>query len=153
MAPAGRISRVISLPSFWLCGFMVWFALLCLMSSISVTVPGSLQIPHLDKVVHSSYFTAGAAVLGTGLMLLNPRVSARRLFFVLVLVALVVGGFDEWHQTHTVGRSGNDLGDLTADGLGGVLGFFAATRLFRFARGRRETPLAPSLGDSASPLR
>ena len=51
-------------------------------------------------------------------------------------MALAVGIFDEWHQSTTPGRDGNSVGDVIADVVGGVIGFFLSLRLFRFAKGR-----------------
>ena len=130
-----RLSRCISTPNCWFAGYAIWFAALFALSSIS-SGPGGPRIPHLDKVAHATYFTAGSAVLGMGLLLRSPRIARRRIFWILVVAALLVGAFDEWHQTHTAGRSGNDIGDLTADVLGGCLGFFAASFMFRFANRR-----------------
>lgn len=131
-----RVIRLFSRPEFWFGGYLLWFGVLFLLSSVTFGAPHGPAFPHLDKVAHATYFTAGSAVLGIGLMLKLPKLSLRRLLLILVAAALVVGGFDEWHQTHTAGRSGNDLGDLTADGLGGVLGFFIAIWLFGFAKRR-----------------
>lgn len=39
----------------------------------------------------------------------------------LVIVAGVVGVLDEFHQSHTPGRHGNDPGDVAADITGGVI--------------------------------
>jgi VanZ family protein len=131
-----RIYRLISSPNYWFAGYLVWFVALFVLSSISVGKPDGPEIPHLDKVLHTTYFTLGSATLGVGLLLKIPRLSPWRLLAILVLAAFVVGGFDEWHQSHTPGRSGNDLGDLTADCLGGLLGFFVVTQLFWFASRR-----------------
>lgn len=131
-----RTRQLISSPATWFCGYLLWFVVLFLLSSISPENPGKVEVPHLDKVAHASYFTLGSAVLGVGILLVRRGIPRRRLLLLLVGAALVVGGFDEWHQTHTAGRSGNDLGDLSADGLGGVLGFFVAGWLFGFAERR-----------------
>jgi len=40
----------------------------------------------------------------------------------VALVCSVIGRLDEYHQTFTPGRSGNDTGDWLADTLGGAAG-------------------------------
>lgn len=120
----------------WFAAYLAWFCLLFFLSSRSGFGPDVQTIPHSDKVVHAVYFAAGSTALGIGLLLWRPKFPLRRLFWILVVAALAVGWFDEVHQSYTPGRSGNDLGDLAADGLGGVIGFFVALRLFGFARGR-----------------
>ena len=136
LSPMDRIYRLISSPNCWFAGYLLWFIALFVLSSFSVGKQDGPEIPHLDKVLHASYFTLGSATLGVGLLLKNPRVSPGRLLAILLLAALIVGGFDEWHQSHTPGRTGNDLGDLSADVLGGLLGFFVASQVFWFARSR-----------------
>ena len=131
-----RLIREFSRPRIWFAGYLCWFWLLFFLSSRPSFGPDMQTIPHLDKVIHAVYFTAGSTALGLGLQLLRPKISLRSLFMILFFAALVVGRFDEWHQSHTPGRNGNDYGDLAADGLGGVIGFFVAVRLFGFARGR-----------------
>jgi VanZ family protein len=132
-----RSVRILSQPRTWFSGYLVWFVTLFLLSSISPDNPDGPQLfPHLDKLLHATYFAAGSALLGIGLCLWRPALTSRSLYWILVMAALVVGGFDEWHQTHTPGRSGNDLGDLSADVVGAAIGFFIVIRLLGFAKGR-----------------
>ena len=42
----------------------------------------------------------------------------------VTLVGSVIGRLDEYHQTFTPGRSGNDYGDWLADTLGAAAGAF-----------------------------
>lgn len=82
-----------------------------------------------DKIAHACYFTAGAAAfaLALGLALAtNVSLSKARLLLACLVMAALVGAFDEWHQSHTPGRDGNSLGDWIADVLGGLLGFWLA---------------------------
>lgn len=129
--------RQLLLPRSWFAGYLAWFCLLFYLSSQAGIGPDVQTFPHADKVAHATYFAAGSTGLGIGLLLWRPGIPLRRLFWILVLAALAVGWFDEVHQCYTPGRSGKDLGDLAADGLGGAIGFFVALRLFGIARGRR----------------
>lgn len=128
--------RQILQPKLWFAAYVAWFCFLFVLSSRSNFGPDVQTFPHSDKVVHAIYFAAGSTALGIGLLLRRPEISKSKLFWILVVAALAVGWFDEVHQSYTPGRSGKDLGDLAADGLGGAVGFFLALRLFGFARGR-----------------
>jgi VanZ family protein len=114
-------------PVAYLCLFVVWgITLWCLSASNPVPKNGP-DIPHLDKVAHFLYFSAGGALLATcGLVLWPVLKRYRGLFFcAVVLIGAVLGRLDEYHQTFTPGRSGNDMGDWAADILGcGAGGIF-----------------------------
>ena len=128
--------RQLLLPRSWFAAYLAWFCLLFYLSSQAGFGPDVQTFPHADKVVHATYFAAGSTGLGIGLLLWRPGIPRSRLLWILLAAALAVGWFDEVHQWYTPGRSGKDLGDLAADGLGGAIGFFLALRLFGFARGR-----------------
>jgi len=51
-----------------------------------------------------------------------PALTLRSLFIISIAFCSAVGGLDEYHQSFTPGRSGNDLGDWLADTLGGTAG-------------------------------
>ena len=109
-------------PRFWATAYILWLIVLCVASSIS-GIPGP-QINHVDKVEHAVYFAAGHLVLGMAIALRwQPRNRACwvRIGLVLVLTAAVVGALDEFHQSFTPNRSGNDPGDFAADVMGGLL--------------------------------
>ena len=95
-----------------------------------------------DKVVHTAIFACGSGLFAAafyrtfgGLAWKTPA---------LIFVAMVlIGVGDEFHQTFTPGRSGNDPGDLTADALGALIGIGVA----RFFHGKRPAnPHPPSPG-------
>ena len=111
-------------PVFWWVVWIAWFALLYALSSTSGFAPKDPPIRFYDKVLHAVYFAGGGAAL-----LLALSLGARRrppdgvLLIACLAMAAAVGWFDEWHQSHTPGRSGNDLGDWIADVVGGGLGW------------------------------
>ncbi len=88
---------------------------------------GGPEIPHIDKVLHFGYFMGGAFIFATWILLRNSREEClrRRILFPLLLFA-VIGALDEWHQTFTPGRSGNDPFDWLADVLGALTGIIIA---------------------------
>ena len=114
----------------WFAGFLIWVVALYLLSSMPKVLPESgPEIPHLDKVVHFGYFMGGAFILATGILL--RKGTDTRPFFCIFLPALlftVIGLLDEFHQTFTPGRSGNDPFDWLADILGSFTGILLANR-------------------------
>jgi VanZ family protein len=115
-------------PRLWLFSVILWGGALFLLSSLP-TVPhvDGPEIPHLDKVMHFGYFMGGA-FLFTNYLLLRHGVKTRPLVrvFAPILLFSVIGALDEYHQTFTPGRSGNDPFDWLADLLGAVSGTFLA---------------------------
>ena len=45
-----------------------------------------------------------------------------RVFAIVTVVFMILGRLDEYHQSFTPGRSGNDMGDWVADILGASTG-------------------------------
>lgn len=105
----------------WGVSILAWAAVLWTLSSRSMP-SGTPQIPHFDKVAHLSYFTVGSFFFCRLLLLVRPGWQRSSLLLATLCFALLVGAGDEFHQTFTPGRSGNDAGDLLADALGGLLG-------------------------------
>jgi len=85
-------------------------------------------------VAHFTYFFLGGVLL-TNAIHLTFRWRLPLTFLAVLLVIGAIGIVDEWHQTSTPGRSGNDRGDLLADCLGGGLAaLFITTRYGRKKR-------------------
>ena len=57
--------------------------------------------------------------------------SALRRWWLAIVVGALYGVSDEFHQTFTPMRSGNDLGDITADVIGSTIGATAWMLLLR----------------------
>ena len=95
---------------------VVWAVVIFIGSSI----PGNSIDPRIglhDKLAHTTEY----AIFG---FLLARAFGARRWWLAVVAGALW-GVSDEFHQTFTPLRSGNDLGDMTADLVGSALGAIA----------------------------
>lgn len=127
-------------PRAWWSAFAGWNLLLFALSSFSAPAGAGPPVPHLDKAAHFVFFAAGAFVFATALAAGPGRSPGPAVLTLVVLTA--IGALDEFHQSFTPGRSGNDLGDLAADAAGALAGWWLACR---FA-GRRET--APAAAGS-----
>ena len=106
----------------WL--FLGWAVTLWFLSAANPSLDKAPEIPHIDKVLHFSYFLAGGALLAAYAGLKWPMVSRGRLFWVVTMLCCVIGRLDEYHQGFVQGRSGNDSGDWLADTVGGMAGVF-----------------------------
>lgn len=74
-----------------------------------------------DKLLHSIEYAGFAFLIANAI---EGRFGRRRIAFAIV-AAVAFGALDEFHQTFVPGRSGNDLGDLSADLAGAALGTLA----------------------------
>lgn len=98
--------------------------------------PYALPFPYADKWQHVVAFAVGGALL-TVALLVSKNWPTLRVALVSVLAITVYGVIDEWHQTRTPTRSGGDVADIVADGLGSVIGTFLAIRFLPHERRRR----------------
>ncbi|MBC7981301.1 MAG: VanZ family protein [Armatimonadetes bacterium] len=115
----------------WTAALAGWAGALFLLSSFSnVTPEPGIELPHIDKVLHFSYFLIGGFILAT-IICLKRGLSASfktRILLPFIIFA-VFGALDEYHQTFTPGRSGNDPFDWLADILGALCGIISANCL------------------------
>ncbi len=114
---------------------VVYAALIFFFSSRPARQLPRLVVPHADKLVHAVEYA------GLGLLLVRAlRRSEEPVGVGLAALAVGLGGLygatDEYHQSFVPGRSGNDLGDLTADLIGTALGVLLHRRCFRNPRWR-----------------
>ena len=115
------MTRLATSSRFWDTMVLIWFCALFVVSSISRLPPGP-NISNFDKFEHTAYYSLGAACFYLARKLKNPSASGVRVFVWTVVFAMAVGAFDEFHQSFTPGRSGNDPYDWLADTLGGFIG-------------------------------
>jgi VanZ family protein len=123
-------------PRLWLAGFLCWAVALFVLSSLSKTMPeDGPEIPHLDKFVHFAYFMGGAVCFTTWILLRKGSGAPLRIRIVLPLILFaVIGMLDEYHQSFTPERSGNDPFDWLADLLGSFAGILLANRFHPLLR-------------------
>ena len=98
---------------WWVCVVALFIVLFIASSQVSY-VP-QMFFTWQDKVQHFVFFAAWGFCFHRAIHPANWR---QGLLWTVVFCALN-GALDEWHQTFTPGRSGNDPFDWTADVLGG----------------------------------
>jgi len=125
--------RVPHQPFAWLGLWIVWSLVLWALSSGPVLSPPGPDIPFFDKICHFGYFFGGAGLLSAFLFRLRPeRPDWGNILAICLLVGLVIGRLDEWHQSWVPLRSGNDIDDFLADVAGTLCGSLVFRRLHRF---------------------
>jgi VanZ family protein len=134
----------------WWLGVAAWAALLFVLSASS-SPPTGPDFPFKDKVLHCVYFSGGAFCFVMGVF--AGRRWQEGLHWRLTLLCglaftAVCGALDEWHQTFTPGRSGNDPWDWTADCLGGVLCGWVAWRFYCAVVRPKARPLPTNLAEA-----
>lgn len=99
---------------WWICVFVL-LVVLFVASSQASYVPRRL-FTWQDKVQHFTFFAIWGFCFHRAIRL----ESWRSALLWTVIFCAVNGALDEWHQTFTPGRSGNDPFDWMADVLGGI---------------------------------
>lgn len=123
--------RIFRQPRFWLITFIIWASILWYLSSRDFK-GFPVTFNHIDKVKHFGYFFGGSGLLSAWLYLRNPESpNWRRLIITSILILAVVGAVDEYHQSFTPGRSGNDFWDWLADVVGATAGAFTFKAVHR----------------------
>lgn len=124
--------RIARHPLVWLGAFVIWFGVLWWLSSQSNPHPPGPEFENKDKVMHFGYFFGGAGLLSCFFYRLNPeRPNWRKTIILTVVTIAIVGAIDEFHQTFTPQRSGNDPADWAADVLGAVTGVLVFRKAHR----------------------
>lgn len=123
-----KLPRFLSLPILWRLLVLLWFGTLYWLSS-QTHLPSPASFEGVDKFEHAIFFAAGSMCFLLGLRLAGLAKTTKAAILASVLFCAAVGGFDEWHQTYTPGRSGGDVWDLTADLCGGFIGALLALTL------------------------
>ena len=115
---------------FWLTAWAVWFVTLWFLSSGSPSIQNGPKIPHLDKVMHFGYFAIGGFTLSNFLHL-KFTWPAKKILLITLLIGASVGALDEFHQSFTPTRSGNDPYDWIADAIGTLSGSLYCLAMWR----------------------
>ncbi|MGV3659044.1 MAG: VanZ family protein [Prosthecobacter sp.] len=123
-----KLPRFVLSPLLWRALVIAWAAVLYWLSEQS-SLPQPAKFDGVDKLEHALYFAAGGACFLLSLRLAGLARSTLVAVILAVLFCALVGGLDEWHQTHTPGRSGGDVWDWLADTVGGFIGAYVAIGL------------------------
>lgn len=118
-------------PTAWLIAWSAWFISLWLLSAGNPAPKELPVIPHLDKIAHFGFFFGGAGLLCAWLRHYFQRVSEPRCLVITTVVGGLVGALDEYHQTFTPGRTGNDFYDWLADVSGSLAGAIVMIALLK----------------------
>jgi VanZ family protein len=134
-----RSNRLLSVLA-WL-SVVGWAGVIFYLSSMTGhEVEQALPMPIWDKALHFTAFATGAFLIAAAL-----RLSAGWGWRVILPVTLVLvslyGWSDEWHQQFTPGRSALDVGDWTADSLGGIGGSLVCCACSAWNARRRREPV------------
>lgn len=124
-----RMLQVWTRAHAWCLVMLLWGSATFVASSLSVSVstPPAFEIPHFDKMLHFGWFSVGGFTLANAIFYHKPQLSSLWWRIVLPVVLMsILGTLDEYRQTFTPGRFGNDFGDWIADTLGGLSGVLLA---------------------------
>jgi VanZ family protein len=123
---------------------LLWAALICWACAIlwlSSLTPQELPDSAFlfwDKVNHFAAFALGGWLAANALRVSRPQTSVAGAIVLAVVIVAVFGALDEFLQTFTPGRTGDDIYDWTADVLGALTGallsLLAHDRLRRLSR-------------------
>lgn len=112
---------------------ILWMAMIFFLSSQPV-IATMMTFPGEDKLFHAAvYGLLGIFFLGAfrqGDQGYRPYI-----LFLAVLLAVLYGITDEWHQSYVPGRT-PDVTDVIADGIGATLGVFLASWILARLRGK-----------------
>lgn len=129
-------------PSTWLILLVVWGVVLFILSNQSHLFPPGPNVPNIDKVEHTTYFTIGGAIFFCWLRARRPGMTFLAAAGMTILFCSVIGALDEFHQSFIPNRSGNDPWDWTADTVGGLLGSLVGQWLRMRLRAREQRRVA-----------
>lgn len=111
--------------------YLLWFGILWHLSAGPAKAVSGQELPHFDKVLHFSYFFIGALLLCATL---KDYLFKNHTVLAVTLMGLLVGAIDEFHQSFTPERSGNDVFDLLADVTGAYVGACVLLKGFAWVR-------------------
>lgn len=109
-------------PKLWISAWIVWFFTLWFLSSGTPAPKEMPKIPHLDKIAHFGFFFGGAGLFSAWLRHRFLSIPAKRVLLLTTISGALVGAIDEYHQSFTPGRTGNDVYDWLADVSGSIAG-------------------------------
>ena len=119
----------------------IWFVTLFLLSSMPKLPPGP-EIPFQDKVLHTVYYSIGAACYYLARRFGKHASGGTQATLAAIVFCMAVGAFDEFHQSLVPNRSGNDPFDWLADTMGGFTGSILGWTFWRITSARKKPSAA-----------
>ena len=92
-----------------------------LWSSLPRPLPPGIDVPHLDKALHTIEYALFGFLLARALSADSPAALRRQFRLWAVLFAVLYGVSDEWHQSFVPMRR-STVWDVVFDGVGAVIG-------------------------------
>ena len=117
--------------------FSIWFPVILYASVIFwfSHIPNlqiTQNISYFDKIFHCCEYAVLGFLLARAFCLNKPDLLEIVVFFIVIFISVLYGFSDEYHQSFIQGRT-SSLGDVIADGLGGLLGagtYFFCLKIF-----------------------
>lgn len=134
-----RLLPFLNRPPVWWLAVFGWAAFLFAYCTFISSPSNGPEIPHIDKLFHFTYYAPGAACAAIALAL-DRNAFTTRVTVTTILLFTLLGTLDEFYQSFYPHRSGNDLGDLTADVLGAITGTLVAKKIFPSLKPKRPSP-------------
>lgn len=124
--------QIPSSPKIWITLWIIWYAILWILSSGKPAIQNGPSIPHLDKILHFGYYMIGGFSVANFLHLKKSTPwNWKRIIITSLIIGAIVGGTDEYHQSFHPERTGNDPADLLADVLGTLAGAYYCYFMWR----------------------
>ncbi len=122
---------------------VAWAGAIFFLSSLSGSEVEKLNALHWwDKALHFLAFAAGGVVVAFTLRRTRDW-GWKKVVLITTIVVSAYGWSDEWHQQWTPNRSAKDVGDWTADTLGGAAGALLLVSIYaKRSNPHRTTPPA-----------
>jgi len=106
---------------FWL-PVMLYASLIYYVSSIP-QLPIPIKFPYLDKLLHVLEYSILGFLIKRALGVSSLSLDVKRLYLLTMLLCLLYGLSDEFHQFFVPGRE-MAVGDVYSDAIGGLIGAF-----------------------------
>jgi hypothetical protein len=111
---------------YW-CPPIIYAALIFFLSSRSSIDLGP-DIPHIDKLYHTLIYSVFAVILWRAFYYASPAPFKKRAILLALILTVLFGISDEWHQLHVAFRHA-DVFDLLFDSIGASLALFSVSWL------------------------
>ena len=116
--------RPVQFLKYWLPP-IIYAALIFYLSSRSSIDLGP-DIPHIDKLYHALIYSVFAVLLWRAFYYASPAPFKKRAILFALILTILFGISDEWHQSHVAFRHA-DVFDLLFDSIGAILALLSVS--------------------------